>query len=154
MSALTPEDLRIFEASMDIQNGGVSLFTEYYFGVELMPHQVLTAHATQTSVLTLGGRGSGKTFGWIFTYLWLATLMPDSRILWTSYTADQAAIAFYEVAMPYIAQSERFQKFLPEGMKSLKKKPYPQINLQIPGTNLPLSWIIFQPVDAHGSGDT
>ena len=73
----------------------------------------------------------------MFTFLWLATVMPDFRGLWTSYTGDQANIGFYEIAMPFISQSERFQKFLPEGMKSLKKKPYPQINIQIPGTNLP-----------------
>ena len=57
MSGLTREDVQIIEASLDPALGGVGIFTEYYFGVELMPHQIETAHAKQTSVLTLGGRG-------------------------------------------------------------------------------------------------
>lgn len=148
--ALTSEDLSVLEASMLNCN----VFTKYYFDVTLMPHQIAMAHANQTTLLTLGGRGSGKTFGYMMDCIWMATLMPDTHILWTSYTAGQASIAFYDVAMPFISQSEEFQKFLPEGMGSLKKKPYPSIHIQIPGTGLPESVIHFMPSDSSGAGNT
>lgn len=150
MAALEKEDVHILRAGMD----DVTIFTEYYFGVKLLPHQIRAAHAPQTSILTLGGRGSGKTFGYVFIYLWMMTLMPDLRVLWTSYTSDQASIAFYDVLMPYVLASDRFEKFLPNGERSLKKKPYPEIHIQIPGTRLPESVMSFKPVDASGSGDT
>lgn len=147
---LTEEDLEILKASASNCN----IFLKYYFDIELLPHQLMMAHAEQKSLLTLGGRGSGKTFGYIMSYIWLATVMPDFRVLWTSFTGNQASIAFYEVAYPILSQSERFRKFLPEGTGSMKKKPYPSIHIQIPGLNEPESVLHFMPSDASGSGDT
>lgn len=150
MNQLTQEDRDILKASASNCN----IFLKYYFDLELLPHQLMMAHAKQPSLLTLGGRGSGKTFGYILSYIWLATVLPDFRVLWTSFTGNQANIAFYEVAYPIIAQSERFRKFLPEGMGSLKKKPYPSIHIQLPGLGVSESIIHFMPSDASGSGDT
>jgi hypothetical protein len=147
VEGLTDEDIQILEASKENCN----IFLKYYFNVELMPHQLMMAHAQQKSLLTLGGRGSGKTFGFFWSYIWLCTVIPDFRVLWTSYTADQAGIAFYDVGLPIIQQSDRFHKFLPEGLKSLKKKPYPSIHIQIPGTGLPESFMVFKPPGDSGN---
>lgn len=144
---LTAEDVEVIRASMNDAN----IFLRYYFDVELLPHQLVMAHAQQNSLLLLGGRGSGKTYGFIWKYIWLATVMPDLRVLWGSYSADQAAIPFYDVAYPGILASERFAKFLPEGEKSLKRKPHPQIQIKIPGTNLPMSTITFKTVGIGAS---
>lgn len=140
--ALTKADADILKASLEDPN----IFLQYYFDVTLQPHQKVFALARQNSLLMLGGRGSGKTYGFILKYLWLATIMPDLRVLWGSYSADQAAIPFHDVAYPLIMASERFQKFLPEGEKSLKKKPYPQIQIKVPGTRLPVSTVTFKTV--------
>lgn len=139
---LTSEDVEVLKASMDNAN----IFLDYYFGVQLQPHQLYMAHMQQPSLLLLGGRGSGKTYGFIWKYVWLATVMPDLRVLWGSYSADQAAIPFYDVAYPSLLASERFMKFLPEGEKSLKRKPHPQIQIKVPGTKLPMSTITFKTI--------
>lgn len=144
---LSNEDIKILEASAQ----DASIFTRYYFGVDMLPHQIVMAHATQKTLLTLGGRGSGKTFGYMLAGIWMATTMPDFAMLWTSYTGEQAAIAFNDIR-PLILGSERFRKFLPEGERSLKKKPYPSIHIKLPG--YPESVIRFMPVDANNSGDT
>lgn len=146
---ISREEIEVLRRCRDIETGGVSLFTRYYFDVELLPHQVMTAHASQPNILTLGGRGSGKTFGWVFTYLWLMVLMPDFRVLWASYSSDQAQIAFREVLEPYVTVSERFHKFLPEGLKSLRRAPYPAIHVRLPWGNYPKSVMTFQTVDVQ-----
>lgn len=148
---LTENDLLILKNSIN----NPSLFTEYYFGVKLLPYQVETLMAKQANILTLGGRGSGKTYGWAVGYLWLMCMMPDTRILWTSYTSDQAAISFYEVMYPLISRNEQCHVLLPNGLNgSIVRKPYPRITMAIPGTNLPPSQIECKPIDATGSGNT
>lgn len=139
---LTAEDKQILTASLD----DASIFTEYYFGQTLYPHQLAMCHARQNSLLLLAGRGAGKTHGFALKYLWMLTVMPDFRIGWGSYTADQAAIPFLDTVKPLVENSERFQKFLPRGMASLVQKPYPKITVKVPGTRLPASWMIFKTV--------
>lgn len=148
MAHLDAHDLEIIKASAQNAN----IFTEYYFGVTLMDHQLAAIHASQNSVLTLGGRGSGKTFGYAVGYLYLCAVIPDFRVLWVSNTSDQAAIGFFDIIRPLIMSSPRFHRFLPEGLKSLKKRPYPQVNIRIPGMDVPESYIVFK--TAGDGGDS
>lgn len=143
---LRDDDWKILQAS----SSDASIFTQYYFDIDMLPHQLVAAHARQHTLLTLGGRASGKTFGYILAGIWMATLMPDFRMLWTSFTADQSAIAFNDIK-PIVLQSERFARFLPEGANSFKKGAYPEIHIQIPGQ--PESVIRFVTSDASSGGD-
>lgn len=118
----------------------INIFTEYYFGVTLMNSQVALAHAAQPNILELGGRGSGKTFGFQFIYLWWACLVPDFRVLWGSITADQAAIP-YEELLPYILDNQKFSKFL---AKPPVKGPHPRITVKLP--SLPESFMVFKTI--------
>lgn len=134
--SFTQTDWDVLKASA--QN--INIFTEYYFGVTLMQSQEMMAHAAQPNILKLGGRGSGKTFGDMFTYLWWACLVPDFRVLWGSITADQAAIP-YEELLPYILDNPKFSKFLP---KPPVKGPHPRITVRLPG--LSESFIVFKTI--------
>jgi hypothetical protein len=133
---LTQTDLEILRASS--QN--INVFTEYYFGITLMESQTIAAHAAQPNILEMGGRASGKTFGWMFGYLWWACLVPDFRCLWGSITSDQASIAFYEL-LPYILENEKFEKFLP---RPPLRGPHPRITIKLPG--YPESHIVFKTI--------
>jgi len=145
---LTPDDREVIRLTL---GGDYNLFFEWFFtDVKLQDHQLKALMAPQTSVLLLGGRGSGKTFGFIAGYLMFCVLMPDLRVLWGSYTADQAAIPFNDVLYPLIESSPRFHKFLPKGMDSLRKKPYPIVEVKVPGTNLPASKIVFRTFGEEG----
>lgn len=142
MEKLTADDVEILKLSVDDAN----IFLDYYFGVTLFPHQLVMVHAKQNNQLLLGGRGSGKTYGFAWGYIYLLVMIPDFRVMWGSYSADQAAIPFTEILQPVIAESERFQKFLPEGLRSLKRKPFPAIHVKIPGTKLPPSNMVFKTI--------
>lgn len=148
MAHLDNSDLEIIKAA----SLNANIFTEYYFGITLMDHQLAAIHAKQNSVLTLGGRGSGKTFGYAVGYMYLCAMIPDFRVLWVSNTSDQAAIGFFDIVRPLIMSSPRFHRFLPEGLKSLKKRPYPQVNIRIPGLDVPESSIVFR--TAGDGGDS
>ena len=139
---MTYVDQKIIEASL----GNANIFLKYYFDIELLPHQLAVVHAKQNSVLTLGGRGSGKTFGYFWGYIWMLTTIPDFRVLWGSFSSDQAAIPFHELLVPVLANSDKFMKFLPEGLKSIKRNPYPSLEVRIPGLNIPSSHITFKTV--------
>lgn len=134
--SFTQTDLDVLRASS--QN--VNVFTEYYFGVTLMDSQVGLAHAAQPNILEFGGRGSGKTFGFMFIYLWWCCLVPDFRVLWGSITADQAAIP-YEELLPYILDNPKFSKFF---AKPPVKGPHPRITVRLPGQ--PESFMVFKTI--------
>lgn len=136
LMSFTQTDWDVLKASS--QN--INVFTGHYFGVTLMDSQVMMAHAAQPNILELGGRGSGKTFGFMFIYLWWACLVPDFRALWGSITADQAAIP-YEELLPYVLDNPRFSKFL---AKPPVKGPHPRITVKLPG--LPESFIVFKTI--------
>jgi len=100
-----------------------TVFSQYYFDINLLPWQVYFQSYPSNDKLVIAGIRTWKSFGTADYWLKQAFWNPGSRWLNVCITADQAQIIFNDILM--LAQSDRFKHWI----KKIVLHPYPVLQL-------------------------
>jgi len=124
---------------------GIDAFTGWYFGMQMLPKQVILHHASQKNILVVGGVASGKTSARALSALAYATTIPHYRFLNVSISSFQANLMF-DFLISRIEGNRKFEKLV----KVTRKRPYPEVEL-ITGSQLSFMTVGYEAQHIRGS---